>query len=161
MRRRHRSLNFADSLHFVTTVTRERGNWFAAEDTCAAILTVFERYRVELRLVCFGYALMPDHLHVLLFQREEGALISRLMGSFKRETSKTVTIPSFPASTLWRERYDDVPVPGPRAASARLEYMHSNPVRRGIVVNPTDYQWSSARFYHELADHGLVSLTRA
>jgi hypothetical protein len=28
-----------------------------------------------------------------------------------------------------------------------IEYIHNNPVRRGLCVNPTDWIWSSARFY--------------
>ena len=30
---------------------------------------------------------------------------------------------------------------------ASVDYLHNNPVRRGLVVQPTDWPWSSARFY--------------
>jgi len=29
-----------------------------------------------------------------------------------------------------------------------IEYIHANPVRRGLVAHPTDWAWSSARFRH-------------
>ena len=29
---------------------------------------------------------------------------------------------------------------------AVIGYVHANPVRRGLVEHPTDWQWSSARF---------------
>ena len=33
------------------------------------------------------------------------------------------------------------------AAWASVEYIHRNPVRRGLVDCPTDWTWSSARWY--------------
>ena len=28
-----------------------------------------------------------------------------------------------------------------------VDYIHGNPVRRGLVARPEDWQWSSARWY--------------
>ncbi|MEK6261121.1 MAG: hypothetical protein AABP62_21185 [Planctomycetota bacterium] len=30
---------------------------------------------------------------------------------------------------------------------AMIDYIHANPVRRGLVERPTDWEWSSARWY--------------
>ena len=29
----------------------------------------------------------------------------------------------------------------------KIDYIHANPVRRGLVAQPTDWEWSSARWY--------------
>jgi putative transposase len=160
MRRRHKRLDFAGSLHFVTTVTRERGNWFVSDFVCSEILTIFEHYRKRYGLDCYGYVLMPDHFHALLLQSTEDLSVSQLMNSFKRETSKFLNISDYPADTLWQHHYDDVPIPGPRATMTRLEYMHNNPVRRGLVAQATDYLWSSARFHFDLSNQSLITLMR-
>ena len=34
-----------------------------------------------------------------------------------------------------------------RAARNQIEYFHANPVRRGLVERPEDWEWSSARWY--------------
>ena len=34
-----------------------------------------------------------------------------------------------------------------RAIRSSIEYLHANPVRKGLVSNPTDWRWSSARWY--------------
>ena len=34
-----------------------------------------------------------------------------------------------------------------RTVAAVIEYIHANPVRRGLVKEPTDWEWSSARFW--------------
>jgi putative transposase len=147
MRRRHQQLDFAESIHFVTTTTRVRGTWFVEAGLCTHILEMLEWYRAKHDLRCLGYVLMPDHLHVLLHQTEAGAFVSQLMAGFKRETSKQTCPPAYPTEALWRDRYDDVPVPGHDAALNKLRYMHDNPVRRGLVAEAQDYPWSSAREY--------------
>lgn len=38
----------------------------------------------------------------------------------------------------------------PEFIAEKLEYLHQNPVRAGIVVYPEDYIYSSARNYAEL-----------
>jgi putative transposase len=35
----------------------------------------------------------------------------------------------------------------PRTLLYMIEYIHQNPVRRGLVKRATDWPWSSARFY--------------
>jgi len=34
-----------------------------------------------------------------------------------------------------------------KALVASVHYLHANPVRRGLVVQPTEWGWSSARWY--------------
>jgi hypothetical protein len=34
-----------------------------------------------------------------------------------------------------------------RPAAAVIDFIHANPVRRGLVEQPTDWEWSSARFW--------------
>jgi hypothetical protein len=40
----------------------------------------------------------------------------------------------------------------PEDVREKIEYLHNNPVRRGIVATATDYEWSSARWYAGLPD---------
>ena len=34
-----------------------------------------------------------------------------------------------------------------KTVAAVIEYIHANPVRRGLVNDPMDWEWSSARFW--------------
>ncbi len=159
MLRRHNQRNFVASTHFVTTVTNVRGNWFIEENVCRYLLELFEGYRAQQKLDCFGYVLMPDHLHVLLRQVCPEGLVTRTLQGFKSVSSRKLTLQNYPARLLWREHYDDVPVPGSDAISTKLRYMHGNPVNRGIVEKPEDYKWSSQRELLEL-EKGIITLVR-
>jgi putative transposase len=46
----------------------------------------------------------------------------------------------------------DENVSEPVALHALIEYVHLNPVRRGLVERPEDWPWSSARDWHNLPD---------
>jgi putative transposase len=39
------------------------------------------------------------------------------------------------------------------AVISSIQYIHANPVRRGLVETPEDWPWSSARFYARREDY--------
>jgi putative transposase len=160
MLRRHQQLDFAGSLHFVTLVTHERGAWFTSGESCRAILESFEFCCSKTGVDCLGYVLMPDHLHALLWQQRATENIPKLVQDFKKFTSRKLRPANYTGETLWRIRYDDVPVPGPEAAKTKIVYMHGNPVRNGLVERAEDYPWSSAADYAELRS-GVVTVSKA
>ena len=41
----------------------------------------------------------------------------------------------------------------------KLNYMHNNPVKSGLVQSPDQWPWSSYRFYY-LKDSSLLSMDR-
>jgi REP element-mobilizing transposase RayT len=159
MLQRHERLTFASSIHFATTVTGVRGNWFVVPDQCRRMLELLEGYRARLEVRCLGYVLMPDHLHVLLCQDTDAPLIPRLVEGFKSVSARTLKPEGYPASRLWAKRYDDVPVPGSDAARTKLEYMHNNPVKRELVGKPEEYLWSSARTLMGYEGNSIVTLS--
>lgn len=102
---------------------------------------------------------MPDHLHALFYQENENDVVSKVMHGFKRMSVSKCRPKSYPSISLWQKHYDDVPIPGRNAAKTRLEYMHANPVRRGIVDRAEDYPWSSVRDYMEI-EESIVTLSK-
>ncbi|MCO6046160.1 hypothetical protein NG895_19850 [Aeoliella sp. ICT_H6.2] len=48
----------------------------------------------------------------------------------------------------------------PQAIEASIDYIHTNPVKRGLCDRATDWKWSSARYYlEEVVDPELPLLT--
>ncbi|MBU0692240.1 transposase [bacterium] len=157
MLQRHNKLAFSGSIHFVTTVTSVRGNWFVETLLCQQLLELFEGYRVQTGIDCLGYVLMPDHLHALLHQTTDEPVVSKMMNGFKSVSSRNYRPTDYPQHNLWRQHFDDVPIPGRDAAVTRLEYMLNNPIRKALVEKPEDYLWSSARQLL-LGESGIVTL---
>src|SRR5712692_2429283 len=58
---------------------------------------------------------------------------------------------------FWQTRFYDFNVYSSRKLREKLEYMHANPVKRGLVKNPGAWMWSSFLFY-EKGQPGLVEI---
>ena len=48
---------------------------------------------------------------------------------------------------FWQSRFYDFNVWTTKKRVEKLRYMHRNPVKRGLVESPEEWQWSSYRFY--------------
>ena len=44
----------------------------------------------------------------------------------------------------------------PRTLMAMIDYVHMNPVRRGLAERPIDWKWSSAGWYAGVDRSGLI-----
>ena len=52
-------------------------------------------------------------------------------------------------------RFDDVLIHSKEQYEIKLNYIHNNPVKRGLVQRPEDWLYSSARNYL-LGDHSII-----
>jgi len=48
---------------------------------------------------------------------------------------------------MWQPKYYAFNVFSEAKAREKLDYMHNNPVKAGLVENPCDWLYSSARWY--------------
>jgi hypothetical protein len=48
---------------------------------------------------------------------------------------------------LWQDRFFDRPLRTVKEYNERVEYIHLNPVRRGLVGDTRDWKWSSVHEY--------------
>ncbi len=58
---------------------------------------------------------------------------------------------------FWQRRFYDFNVWSEQKRIEKLQYMHTNPVTRGLVRHPADWPWSSFRFY-ELGDTRMLAM---
>ena len=58
---------------------------------------------------------------------------------------------------FWQARYYDFNVFTRKKRLEKLSYMHWNPVKRGLVKEPQDWEWSSFRHYLT-GEEGMVEI---
>ena len=51
--------------------------------------------------------------------------------------------------SIWQRRYHDFNIFSAKKLNEKIDYIHYNPVERGLCRTPEEYLWSSARFYSE------------
>ena len=87
---------------------------------------------------------MPEHLHLLLSEPEDKPLAKALQ-ALKQSVSRSLALRS--PEPIWQARYYDFNVWTEKKRIEKLRYMHRNPVARGLVEKPEEWQWSSFRHY--------------
>jgi len=105
---------------------------------------------------------MSNHIHFILFFEERNYL-SKYLRDFKKYSSLQLRehiaqvyphiLPDIQFEhrsqhfKIWEDEFDDVLLYSRKMCEIKLEYMHYNPVKAGIVADPTEYVYSSAKFY--------------
>jgi len=96
---------------------------------------------------------MPEHVHLLVSEPAKGKLAVGLQ-ALKLSVAKRAGQRPF-----WQARYYDFNVFAAAKRFEKLHYMHANPVKRGLVVSPEDWVWSSSRYYLT-GEQGRVKITQ-
>jgi len=60
---------------------------------------------------------------------------------------------------VWNRRGYDMNIWSEKKIQEKLNYMHNNPVKRGLAAQPGDRPWSSWRYYY-LGDSSVLAMDR-
>jgi putative transposase len=165
-RKRCRRENVTGHAHFLTFSCFHRRPYLSRDRTrqwlLDAIASAIELHRFDL----WAYVIMPEHVHLVVFPREEEYSISGLLSSIKLPvTKKAINFVRREAPRFISQMEDRQPggqtsmrfwqrgggydrnLYSPDEVWQKIEYIHNNPVKRGMVGVATDYQWSSAADY--------------
>jgi len=116
-----------------------------------------------------GFVFMPEHVHLLVYPTAPNPSISRYLARIKQPFSKQIKdvlaergsrllsrlmVLERPGKTcfrFWQEGPGfDRNLFSSDGISSSLEYIHNNPVSRGLCRWAVDWKWSSARYYHNV-----------
>ncbi|MCW5775770.1 MAG: transposase [Phycisphaeraceae bacterium] len=162
MRRR----DIPGGVRFITFSCRRRLPLLRSAVICRVVLEAMARARTRFSLEIFAWVLMPEHVHLLL-RPPEGGVLAPALKSLKLSVSMRVI-------ARWREieapilsrildadgcpRYwqkgggFDRNVRDEHEFLREVRYIHRNPVERGLVERPEDWEWSSVRWWMGLRD---------
>lgn len=120
--------------------------------------------QTDIELAAFVF--MPEHVHLLVVPSTSEPEIDRYLALIKQPFSKSMkellldiqsplvdrlTVQERPGKTcfrFWQEGPGyDRNLNTPSSIEAAIDYIHQNPVRRGLVARAIDWKWSSACWY--------------
>jgi putative transposase len=128
-------------LHFITFSCHNRLPYLDSCKTKEILERVIERTRRSHNFLLYAYVLMPEHVHLLLSEPKN---LSSTLRVIKGESSKLL---KGAHRHFWQPRYYDFNVFTTRKFKEKIQYIHRNPVTRGLVSKPEDYRWSSFNHY--------------
>jgi putative transposase len=129
--------------HFVTFCCYHRRRLLTTDESRRIFESALERVRRSFRLQVYGYAVMPEHVHLLLSEPRRDTLADALK-SLKEGVSRRLI---GDAEHFWQKRHYDFNVRNYPQFVEKLRYIHRNPVKAGLCERPEDWEWSSFRHY--------------
>lgn len=126
-------------LHFITFSCYRRQPLLESARAKRLFEMALEQARRQYRLWITGYVIMPEHVHLLISEPER-ATLARALQAVKQSVARRLI---GNREHFWEARYYDFNVYTAMKRIEKLRYMHRNPVKRGLVEKPEDWQWSS------------------
>ncbi len=151
-----RELTFSCYRRFALLSRDRTREWFIEELAAARGKWSFDLW---------AYVIMPEHVHLLIYPKGPAAKAGKTAGRIKEAVARKaiayvkVNAPHWLPRITVREGnrvrhrfwqpgggYDRNSVEI-ATVHQMVEYIHANPVRRGLVTAAEDWEWSSARWY--------------
>jgi REP element-mobilizing transposase RayT len=88
---------------------------------------------------------MPDHVHLLLTPMRDDKgwpyALPQILKLLKGTSAHTINKLLNSSGPIWQEESFDHVLRSQESFEQKREYLRQNPVRRGLVKKPEDYQW--------------------
>ncbi|HEX9666260.1 MAG TPA: transposase [Thermodesulfobacteriota bacterium] len=140
--------NIENHVYFVTSKTLYNNpiflNYIYAELFVKNLFCCRDRYGFLL----LGFVLMPDHFHLLIMPKK-GFGISSVIQKIKSLFAYKLRSLGV-KGTIWQKSFYDFGIYSEEKCREKLDYIHANPVRKGMVEDPIDYRFSSMNFSEQL-----------
>jgi len=166
-RRTHRrNVNIRGHAHELTFSCNGRLPLLNAERTKTWLIESIQHAREKEQFDLWAWVIMPEHAHVLIRPRRNEYDIARIRSAIKepvgrqaigylREHGRNDWLERLKRTRGSRIEYSfwlsgggyDRNITEPKTLSRCLDYIHLNPIRRGLASNAEDWQWSSASWF--------------
>jgi putative transposase len=125
------------------------------------------------RIKLYAFVIMNNHLH-LIWQPMPGQTLQTIQHSFLKHTAQEIKLnlqqtnrellEQFKVGAkdrmyqFWERNSLSVELRSSKVFNQKLGYIHYNPVKAGLCINPEDYCYSSAKFYTTgIDDFGMLT----
>ena len=151
--------------HFVTFSCYRRRRLLDHDRAKKIVLGVLGSQLRKQQATCVGFVVMPNHVHAVVWFPVVGQL-SHFMKQWKQRSSVQIkrvlhecltgyAATVEPDEAFWQRKYYVFHLYSEEKMREKLDYMHANPVRAGLVERPCDWPWSSARYYQQRRSVGV------
>jgi putative transposase len=142
---RLRRLVLSDRYFFVTCNLR-RTRTRLSDDDFEILAHVIAARRREHDFLLTAWVFLPDHWHAIVGPRYPQT-ISLVLESVKVGSTRRINARRRESGPLWQGRFFDRALRTVKEYQETVEYIHRNPVRRGLVARPEEWRWSSVHEY--------------
>ena len=150
--------------YYLTSVTNNRLPVFRTDKLKAITVNALNEARKSAEISIFAYVIMPDHFHLITDSRRSPSEVSRYVNGitarrvigYLKENKYESSLKKLRQETkkreykysLWDHHSNLFSINNEKTLMQKVNYIHQNPVRAGMVEKADDYLYSSARIWH-------------
>lgn len=163
-----------NGIYFITSTTVEWMPIFTSQKYFNIIIQSLKFCKETKRLKLYAFVIMDNHFHLIASAPE----LSNTMASLKKFIAREIIVllkqdnkewllsqfafykkkhKTESDYQVWQESIHPQWILNNEMLIQKIEYIHYNPVRRGLVDAPEHWRYSSYRNYH-LNDHSLIQI---
>ena len=120
------------------------------------LLELSKKYGWELQ----AWAVFSNHYHFIAESRRPGTLRQLVRHLHSVSAKEINSRDGAPSRTVWFQYWDTL-LSYQKAYLARLNYVHTNAVRHGLVREPSAYPWCSAGWFQRTASRAFQETVMA
>jgi putative transposase len=154
--------------HELTFTCYHRYPFLKAERTCGWLADAIEKARVSQDFALWAFVFMPEHVHLVIQPRKPVYAIAEILKAIKAPVARKSIVYLEANDPSWLPRITrhrgnrterlfwqsgggyDRNIDEPKTLMNVVDYVHNNPVRRGLVGKGSDWRWSSAGWFDGL-----------
>ena len=175
----HKIIN-QQGLHFVTFTVVGWIDIFTRKEYKDVVIESLRYCQLNKGLLIYSYVIMSNHSHMII-QADEGYNLSDIIRDFKKYVAKTI-IDSLMINThesrrkwilnlfkhfaknnknneiyqFWQRNNKPIELVNPKWINQKINYIHQNPVKAGLVEEAHHYLYSSASNY--IGEKGILDV---
>jgi len=145
--------------YFVTAGTYQKGHHFRGADRLRVLhrglLTVARDFGWQLE----AWAVFSNHYHFIAHSpsaEDSAASLSQMLGMLHTKTARWINRLDGALNRRVWHNFWETRLTFERSYLARLNYVHHNPARHGLVLVSNQYPWCSARWFERTASPAQV-----
>lgn len=159
MARKWSNQNLPGALHFVTGNIVDRIAIFKQDSCCRAFVDELRELLARWPAKLISWVLMPEHFHLIVnpqdgdiksFIRCLKSLTAIRLWEVSEHPGFILETPAVDGSIhqVWQDSFKAMPLWSSWMIWQKINYVHANPVRAGLVKSARDYPWSSFRAFY-------------
>jgi putative transposase len=140
--------------YFVTAATYQRAHYFAGKSRLAVLQRGLVKVASDSGWRLEAWAVFSNHYHFVGHSpaaEDTAECLSRMLGCLHEKTAKWINqLDQAPGRQVWHNFWE-TRLTYEKSYLARLNYVHQNPVKHGLVSVASLYPWCSARWFERTA----------
>jgi putative transposase len=108
-----------------------------------------------------AWAVLANHYHFVAQSPSDPGTLRKFLGKLHMQTAKQINLwDNTPGRKVWFQFWDSH-ITFERSYLARLNYVHCNPARHGVIPLAENYKWCSASWFARNASPAFVATVKS